>query len=102
MPDQNQTARSIAENVVLRAAHQVLTVVGLPIVLGLSGWTLKTTVEANERLAVVETLKPRIERLEMMADRRTETYPMNDGRALERQVQRLDGRVVALERIFQP
>ena len=101
MPDQNQTARSIAENVVLRAAHQVLTVIGLPLVLALSGWTLKTTVEANERLAVLETLKPRIERLETMADMKGAVYPLADGRDLEREVQRLDGRVVALERVMQ-
>jgi len=28
-------------------------------------------------------------------------YPLTDGRDLERQVQRLDGRVVALEKVMQ-
>lgn len=46
----------------------------------------------------METLKPRIDRLEHMADSQAAMYPMADGRTLERQVQRLDGRVIVLER----
>jgi len=96
--NENISARSIADSVGLRAAHQILTVIGLPIILGISGWTLLTTVEANERLAVLETLKPRIDRLENMADGRGPVYPMADGRELEKEVAILGGRVGALER----
>jgi hypothetical protein len=96
--NENISARSIADSVGLRAAHQILTVIGLPIILGISGWTLLTTVEANERLAVLETLKPRIDRLENMADGRGPVYPLADGRELEKEVAILGGRVGALER----
>jgi hypothetical protein len=96
--NENISARSIADSVGLRAAHQILTVIGLPIIVGISGWTLLATVEANERLAVLETLKPRIDRLESMADNRVPSYPMESARFLERQVDYIDGRVTMLEK----
>ena len=97
----NAVMRGIAENVTLRAWHQILTVVGLPVILGLCAWTLKTSVETSERVAVLETLPPRIERLEKMADAYA-PYPLADARRLERDVNNLEGRVVSLERIVFP
>lgn len=106
---ENAMAKRIAENVQMRAAHQIMTIVGFPLLLGLCGWTLKTMAEANERLAVLETLRPRIERLENMADLRGSPYPMADGRQVERDMRAveggmvvLEGRVAALERIVRP
>ena len=98
----NAVMRGIAENVTLRAWHQILTVVGVPLIVGICAWTLKTSVETSERVAVLETLSPRIERLEKMADNQSAPYPLQDARVLEREVHGLEGRVIVLERIVFP
>lgn len=96
-PQADATMR-IADRIKLQFLHQIVTLIGVPALCAVSWWGFSEMVALREDMAAVKTLVTRVDRLERQADGRPAAYPMADGRELERDVHRLDGRVTVLER----
>ena len=97
----------ISKNPTVQAWHQIFTLFGVPVILGISGFAAAQLFEIRDRLAVLETYERRIEAVEAWKESQQAdalSHPRFDSRdgadlraELKTEIRSLDRRVTRLE-----